>query len=122
MKMDIEALRKLAGAANETQDDDALIACREAEDQAFVAASREAIPALCDEIERLTRQRDDTVEAVVMIGRRVTELVRERDEARAVATKLSSAYDALHVGYTTEERQHVLETIARWEAEKAGAT
>lgn len=48
----------------------------------------------------------------------VEKLTQERDEARQIARKLSTAYDALHVAYpVVTEQARITETIDRWDAE-----
>lgn len=63
-------------------------------DADFIAAAREAVPALCNAVERLTR---------------------ERDEARVLVLRRLSGSDAL-----TFEDAH--EASVRWNAEKAGGS
>ncbi len=75
------------------------------EDVQFIAHARDDIPALCDEVERLTH-----------------ELTNERDEAMALLRRLVYATASRNVGSFSEFERTLSEARAAVDAEKAGGT
>lgn len=83
----------------------------QAHDAPFLAAARKAVPALLDEVERLTRERD---EARAELGR--LQRLPSMDEARAGAVIMRVAADAARAG-ARDQAVAIREAVDLWKTD-----